>query len=162
MARPRKMVEANKKHFTAAEREARLTSEAAHKVGREELLAFDRLEGMSDAAKAEYQRIATAAHWLDDLDRNDLIAYCINFDRASKIAASPDSAREILALTSSDGSKKLIRNPLWKAWQECCSEMRAISLKLGLATIDRLKLNAPLEETPINRWLKHLQEKERK
>ena len=99
-----------------------------------------------------------SAHWLDDLDRNDLWAYCFNWDRARRIAASADASREVLALTSGDGSKKLLRNPLWLTFRECCAEMRAISLKLGLATVDRLKLAAPANEPPPNKWLKFLKD----
>ena len=113
---------------------------------------------MTDGARAEYQRIVESAWWLDDLDRNDLAAYCVYWDRARRIAQSADSNREVLALTSADGSRKLIRNPMWIAWRECNAEMRAISLKLGLSTIDRLKLAAPTDSPPPNKWLKFLKD----
>ena len=157
MGRPRKAVETNKKHLTKAEKETRSRAEAIHKVGREELTAFDRIEGLTDEAAAEYKRLVNTAHWLDDLDRNDLVAYCQCWDRARRIAASPDANREVLGVTRSDGSKKLIRNPLLQAWRECTADMRAISLKLGLSSIDRLKLSAPPSEAEHeNKWLKHL------
>lgn len=158
MARPRKTLETTKKHLTKAEKELRAASEAAYKVGREQLMAFEQLEGLSSEAREEYERIATIATWLDDLDRNDLVSYCVAWDRARRIAASPDAKRELLASTRVDGSKKLLRNPLWLSYRECTAEMRSISLKLGLSTIDRLKLVAPKAEDskPENKFLKYL------
>ena len=156
--RPRKAIETNRKHFTRAERDERLRAEQSHHVGRAALENFDVLEGLTDGARAEYQRIVESAWWLDDLDRNDAVNYAICYDRARRIAASADAAREVLALTNGDGSRKFIRNPMWIAWRECNAEMRAISLKLGLSTIDRLKLAAPTDEPPPNKWLKFLKD----
>ncbi len=157
MGRPRKAVETNKKHLTKAEKEARSRAEAIHKVGREELTAFDRIEGLTPEAAAEYRRIVESASWLDDLDRNDLITYAQCWDRARRISTSPDANREILGVTRGDGSKKLIVNPLLTAWRHYTADMRAISLKLGLSSIDRLKLAAPPSEAEHeNKWLKHL------
>ena len=56
MGRPRKTVETNKKHLTKAEKETRSRAEAIHKVGREELTAFDRIEGLTPEALAEYTK----------------------------------------------------------------------------------------------------------
>ena len=161
MGRPRKTLATNKKHFTVAEKDERRRIEEGYKVGRAALEDFSHLEqfGLDDAARAEYERLVSAAHWLDDLDRDELIAYAIAWSRAVKIATSADAHREVLALTRGDGSKRLIRNPLWQAWRECCADMRAISLKLGLAQIDRLKLVDPAasEQPPENKFLRFLE-----
>lgn len=160
MGRPRKTLATNQKHFTRAEKDERRRIEEGYKVGRGALEDYAALEtlGLDDVARAEYQRLATAAHWLDDLDRDDLIAYAIAWSRAVKISTSADARREVLALTRGDGSKRLIRNPLWQAWRECCADMRAISLKLGLAQIDRLKLVDPAnEQPPENKFLRFLE-----
>lgn len=159
MARPRKIVANNRKHFTKEERAERLASEAAYKVPRTALENFDAadLAVLTEEARSEYKRLVELAHWLDDLDRNDLIAYCINFDRAARIAKNPDSQREVLAVTRADGSRKIIRNPLLQAWADCTAQMRAISLKLGLSQVDRLKLAAPHEEEePENKFIRFL------
>lgn len=159
MARPRKILETNKKHFTKAEKQARAASEQAFRVPREQLLDFDGLAelGLSETAIAEFKRIVNLADWLDDLDRNDLLAYVVNYDRALAIVKSPDAKREIMAQMRGDGSKKIIRNPLWEVWKDCTAQMRSISLKLGLSQIDRLKLTAPTtDETPVNKFLQFL------
>ena len=109
---------------------------------------------MTEIGKTEYRRLALAAHWLDDLDRNDLLIYAANFERVRRIQLSSDFQRDVLVRVSADGSKKFVINPLLKIHRDCSAEMRAISLKLGLATIDRLKLAAPPVEEKQNKWVK--------
>ena len=156
MGRPRKALETNKKHFTKAERESRAASEQAFRVPRDQLLDFDGLGevGLSEEGITEYRRLATLAVWLDDLDRNDLINYCICWERARALAISPDARREVLQVTGSMGNRKIIRNPYVSAWADYTAQMRAISLKLGLAQVDRLKLVAPMvEEQKTNKFV---------
>lgn len=163
MPRPRKALETNKKHFTLDEKRSRAASEAAFRVPRTELLDFDSLKdfGLSEAAISEFKRIVGLANWLDDLDRNDLIAYCLNWDRARIISTSPDSRKELIQATRGDGSKRILHNPLWAIWQQCCKEMRSISLKLGFAQTDRLKLVAPtVDEQQPNKFLQFLARKD--
>ena len=160
MPRPRKALATNKKHFTAAEKEARAASEAAFKVDRADLCDFDSLKnlGLSEAAQKEYQRIVKAAWWIiDSLDRNDLINFCICWQRALSIASSPDAQKEIILQTRGDGSRKVVKNPMWEIWDDCCRQMRSISGKLGLSQVDRLKLVAPTDaETATNKFLRFL------
>lgn len=153
MARPRTIVAMNKKHFTAAERAEREQSEAAHKVSREQLKAWEHL---TERARAEFERIVSLAHWLDNLDLNDLLLYCFYWDRAQEIMEHYTDAPEVLELEDKEGMPKLISNPLRRALREYSAEMRAISLKLGLASIDRLKLMTPASDKPENKFLKYL------
>lgn len=130
----------NRKHFTTAEREARLESEEAYRLGRDQLIA---LEQLSDRAKEEFERLKAQAYWLDNLDRNELILLSFYWDKALAIIEEYDSAPEVLELKGGDGSTKLVSNPLRKALRDYGAEMRSISSKLGLTSIDRLKLVAP-------------------
>ena len=141
MGRPRTRVAQNKKHLTKAERESRLASEAAHAVGKDQLLPP---ECLSARAKAEFERLIEQAHWLDNLDVNDLQLYCFYWDKAQSVMEEYDKSPEVLALKGADGMTKLVSNPLRKALREYAGEMRRISLKLGIASIDRLRLAEPI------------------
>ena len=140
MGRPRKILDFNKKHFTNSEIEERKATEKFFKGERDQLVAPDSL---SERAKAEFKRIVDEAYWIDNLDRNDLILYCFYWDKALKVVGSKEY----------DDSDK---NPLRRAIKDYHAEMRAISLKLGLSSIDRLKLAAPKQEKPVNKFLEVL------
>ena len=153
MGRPRKILDFNKKHFTNSEIEERKATEKFFKGERDQLVAPDSL---SERAKAEFKRIVDEAYWIDNLDRNDLILYCFYWDKALAIVESYDNCPEVMEIQSGDSSSKLISNPLRKAIKDYHAEMRAISLKLGLSSIDRLKLAAPKQEKPVNKFLEVL------
>lgn len=140
MGRPRKILDFNKKHFTNSEIEERKATEKFFKGERDQLVAPDSL---SERAKAEFKRIVDEAYWIDNLDRNDLILYCFYWDKALNVVESKEY----------DDSDK---NPLRRAIKDYHAEMRAISLKLGLSSIDRLKLAAPKQEKPVNKFLEVL------
>lgn len=157
MGRARVITANNKRHLTKAEKEARSKAETL-KVGREDLLDFEHLDGLSEAGAALYKKIALKAIWLDDLSKPDLINYVIAWERAREIVMSPDARREVLAVATSDG-RRIIRNPLLSAWLQYTKEMRSCSLKLGLSAVDRLKLvEPPKEEAPPNKWIRFLEE----
>ena len=136
MGRPRRIVEMNKRHFTNAEIEERQNTEKFFKLNREQLLPS---VSLSPRAKAEFERIVNEAYWIDNLDRNDLILYCFYWDNVANLVEKYDDCPE----------KR-------KAIKEYHAEMRAISLKLGLSSIDRLKLVAPKNEKPKNKFLEIL------
>ena len=140
MGRPRKILDFNKKHFTNSEIEERKATEKFFIGERDQLVAPDSL---SERAKAEFKRIVDEAYWIDNLDRNDLILYCFYWDKALNVVESKEY----------DDSDK---NPLRRAIKDYHAEMRAISLKLGLSSIDRLKLAAPKQEKPVNKFLEVL------
>jgi phage terminase small subunit len=139
MGRPRKIVDFNKKHFTKEEMAARQASETAYKLRNDQLTPPEKL---TDRAKAEFDRIKSMAYWLDNLDLNELILYCYYWDKA-------------LELVENFGGKPE-DNEVRKALRDYHSEMRAISLKLGLSSIDRLKLSAPKNEKPVNKFLEFI------
>lgn len=143
MGRARKVLDFNKRHFTKSEIEERLAAEKSFKRERDQLIPPDSL---SERAKQEFSRVVEEAYWLDNLDRNDLILYCFYWDKALALVESYDSCPEIPVGNS-------VSNSLRKALREYHSEMRAISLKLGIASIDRLKLAAPKVEKPKNKFL---------
>lgn len=140
MGRARKILDLNNRHFTKAEIDERRATESSFKSGRDQLLPP---EFLSERAKAEFNRIINIAYWIDNLDRNDLILYCFYWDKA-------------LGVVESKVYDDLDNNPLRRAIKDYHAEMRAISLKLGLSAIDRLKLVAPKKEKPVNKFLKDL------
>ncbi len=136
MGRARKILDLNNRHFTKAEIDERRATESSFKSGRDQLLPP---EFLSERAKAEFNRIINIAYWIDNLDRNDLILYCFYWDKALGVVESK-------VYDDSDN------NPLRRAIKDYHAEMRAISLKLGLSAIDRLKLVAPKKEKPVNKF----------
>ena len=151
MGRPRKLLDFNKKHFTKNEIDERQSAEAAHKCRRDQLISP---ENLSDRAKAEFVRIKTMAFWLDNLDRNELILYCFYWDRILSILE--EYGDEVMEFSFGDGTSRIQPNPLIKILRDYHGELRAISSKLGLASIDRLKLLAPKEEKPANKFLEFI------
>lgn len=153
MGRPRKVLEFNKKHFTKEEIATRQATEKAYKVRRDQLTPPEKL---SPRAKEEFERVKEMAFWLDNLDRNELILHSFYWDRVLSIIEEYDETPEVIEETSSDGTSRLTGNPLRKALREYHAELRAISLKLGLSSIDRLKLSAPQEEKPVNKFFEFI------
>lgn len=139
MGRPRKLLDFNKKHFTKSEIDARQATESAYKTRKDQLMPPEKL---TDRAKAEFDRIKSMAHWLDNLDLNELILYCYYWDKTLSIVEN--------------FSNKPEDNEVRKALREYHAELRAISLKLGLSSIDRLKLSAPQDEKPVNKFLEFI------
>lgn len=139
MGRTRKIVENNKKHLTKAEQKERLAVETAYRVGRDELQASEML---TERGRAEFERLKRQATWLDNIDRNELTIYCYYWERAQALM---DACRA-----------KALNEKARRALREYTSEMRAISLKLGLSSIDRLRIAAPAKEPEQNKFLKHL------
>lgn len=151
MGRPRKIVDFNKKHFTKDEIAARQASETAYKLRNDQLTPP---KNLTDRAKAEFDRIKSMAYWLDNLDLNELILYCFYWDRILSIME--EYGEEVMEFTMGDGTSRLQSNPLIKILRDYHSELRAISLKLGLSSIDRLKLIAPQEEKKVNKFARYL------
>ena len=139
MGRTRKIVENNKKHLTKAEKKERLEIETGYRVGRDELQAAELLTARG---REEFERLKRQAVWLDNIDRNDLILYCYYWERAQALMEACKS--------------KVLNDRARRALREYTSEMRAISLKLGLTSIDRLRIAAPAKEPEKNKFLKHL------
>ena len=159
MGRDRKVVAMNRKHLTKAEIEERERAERAYQVNRDQLNPPDYL---SDAAKAEFERIKGQAFWLDNLDLNDLTLYCFCCDRLTEILkayneidadGNPTMPPEVIEMQSEGGSK-LVANPIRKAIRDYHSEIRRLSAKLGITTVDRLKLVAPAKEEKKNKFAK--------
>ncbi len=148
MPRPRKILALNNRHFTNAEIAQRQASESAFKSGREKLVPPDFL---SSRAKAEFEKIAVEAFWLDNLDLPDLVAYCFYFDRALAIM---ESDKYIAGEEFHSSSVNLMR----KALMDYHKEMRSISCKLGLSAIDRLKLAPPKTEKTKNKFLEGIED----
>lgn len=151
MGRPRKLIDFNKKHFTKDEIAERQATETAYKCRRDQLIPA---ENLTDRAKTEFERIKTMAFWLDNLDRNELILYCFYWDRILSIME--EYGEEVMEFSLGDGTSRIQPNPLIKILREYHGELRAISLKLGLSSIDRLKLSAPKDEKPVNKFLEFI------
>ena len=157
MGRDRKCLDMNGHHFTKEELEERRRSERAYKVNQDQLKPP---EYLSDSAKAEFERIKGQAFWLDNLDLNDLTLYVFCCDRLTEILkaygevdeeGNPTMPPEVIEMQSEGGSK-LVANPIRKAIRDYHSEIRKLSAKLGIATVDRLKLVAPAKAEKKNKF----------
>ena len=155
MGRDRKVLSMNKKHLTKKEIEERRAAEESYTLKRDELKAA---EYMKEESRKEYERILKNAFWLDNLDRNLLSVYVTCFVRMQEILKemNQEEYSEVIEMRGKDGTPKVIQNPLLRAMREYSDEMRKISGKLGLATIDRLKLAAPKEKKEENKFAKFL------
>lgn len=153
MGRPRKILEFNKKHLTKEEKTERQATESAYKLRNDQLTPPEEL---TEGAKLTFARIKEMAYWLDNLDRDELILYSFYWDRMLQIIKEYNEQPEVIEMSLGDGTSKIVANPLRKALRDYHSELRAISSKLGLASIDRLKLSAPAQEKPVNKFLEFL------
>lgn len=161
MGRDRKVVAMNRKHLTKEEIEERQRAERVYRLNQDQLKPP---EYLSETAKAEFERIKNQAFWLDNLDLNDLTLYCFCNDRLTEILKSYSEVDaegnsqippEVIEL-SSEGGTKLVANPIRKAIRDYHSEIRRLSSKLGITTVDRLKLVAPAKEEKKNKFAKFL------
>lgn len=137
MARTRKPLSAlGRSHKTKAEIEERRKQEEQYKAGRDQLVPPDWLD---DVAAREFNRIikmATEVNFLDNFDLGILAAYCVsysNFIRANK-------ALQEEGLTDLSPSGMPIPNPNVGIADKALQKMNQCSTKLGLSSIDRLKL----------------------
>lgn len=140
MAKGRKVVSMMKKHLTKAEIASRQVQEERYKAGREQLMAPP--AWLSPVAVREFNRIVAIANdvdFLDNLDVSILAVYCSSY--AQVIDAEEHIQNEgAVVINSLD---RPVVNPYVGVRDKAEQKMIQCSAKLGLATIDRLKLMAP-------------------
>ena len=140
MAKGRKVVSMMKKHLTKAEIASRQEQEARYKAGRDQLMTPPKW--LSSLAVREFNRIVGIANdvdFLDNLDVSILAVYCSSY--AQVIDAEKHIQEEGAVVISSLG--RPVVNPYVGVRDKAEQKMIQCSAKLGLATIDRLKLMAP-------------------
>ena len=144
--RPRKPITIVTGHKTKKELGSREAAEKYYgQIPRSRLVPPDEL---SDRARLKFEQVASEAFWLDELSTDILGAYCMAWDRWLDVAAAMQGQPD--TLMSPDG--KFYANPNRRALLEYQNAMVQASTKLGLANIDRLKLEKPVAEKPKSKF----------
>ena len=140
MAKGRKVVSMMKKHLTKAEIANRQAQEERYKAGREQLMTPP--AWLSPIAVREFKRIVEIANdvdFLDNLDVSILAVYCSSY---AQVIDAEKHIQEEGAVVISALDRPVV-NPYVGVRDKAEQKMIQCSAKLGLATIDRLKLMAP-------------------
>lgn len=139
--RPKKIVEIQTSKMSKNERDLRKRKEKELKVGRDDLIPP---EFLSKEAAEEFVRIATEAGKcgiLDNLDRGILATYADSYAGFARMTRTINSKGTIITV---DGKKR--PNPAVMIQQMYKKQMLDASAKLGIASVDRLKLAVPVKE----------------
>lgn len=155
MARTRKPLSAlGRSHKTKAEIEERRKQEAQYKVGRDQLVPPDWLDNIAVEEFNRIIKLATEVNFLDNFDLGILAAYCAsysNFIRANK-------ALQEEGLTAFNLSGTPISNPNIVIADKALQKMNQCSTKLGLSSIDRLKLTVNKKDDKLkNKFSKFME-----
>lgn len=155
MARTRKPLSAlGRSHKTKAEIEERRKQEAQYKVGRDQLVPPDWLDNIAVEEFNRIIKLATEVNFLDNFDLGILAAYCAsysNFIRANK-------ALQEEGLTAFNPSGTPISNPNIVIADKALQKMNQCSTKLGLSSIDRLKLTVNKKDDKLkNKFSKFME-----
>ena len=141
MARNVIALENNKKHLTKAEIKARAEAEKKYKLDRSEL--SDVPAWLDPVARAEYERVVretAKADMLDNLDLNVLALYADAYSRYRELQDDIAEHGAVLELVSAKGLPYRKKNPSLDALKIYSDIIFKTSAKLGLATVDRLRL----------------------
>lgn len=140
MAKGRKVVSMMKKHLTKAEINQRKEQEARYKAGRDQLMSPPKW--LSPIAVREFNRIVEIANdvdFLDNLDVSILAVYCSSYAQVIDAEAHLQAEGAVIV----NALNRPVVNPYVGVRDKAEQKMIQCSAKLGLATIDRLKLMAP-------------------
>lgn len=148
MARPRVIQAVASGHTSKEFKQARAEGEQRHRVNRERL--FTPPDYLTEVSKEIYRDLVETADkvelW-DDLDITQLgmlAQYVATFQYAS------------VALTQQGFVAGIKVNPLLYVQSDARKAINELSAKLGLSSVDRLKLIAPIPEERQNKFLELL------
>lgn len=152
--RPRKIIAISTGNISKAERAERKAQEEKLRINTDELKPPTWLD---TAGKKEFKRVVknfAVLNISDNLDLSVLATYCdaySNFQKAAKII------NKITAADVSEWDFELYEKTM-RGYEKYAKIILQCSGKLGLATIDRLKLVQPKkkEEKPINKFAQFL------
>lgn len=156
MARPRKAAVASTGKISKEQKDVRIKAEGKLKLGSEQLAVPDWL--VADCvATDEFRRVVEEYQKIDTLDNLDLSILAIYANAYSSYVAATDKIKEkgYIAYTA-DGGEKI--SPYVTAQERYVNQIFRCSVKLGLATTDRLKLIINVgDEKAANKFLHFLE-----
>ena len=157
MARPPKLTSVSSRHLSKKDREKREKKEKEMQVDRSKMKAPTWL---SEKAKEEFNRIVEESDRLEILDNLDIgfiAMYSESYTRAIELCTAMQS---IDVLTEDKNGEKIINKTRYDLQKSLDKERNIImqcSTKLGLSTIDRIKLvinkKDEKEENPFIKYL---------
>lgn len=144
MGRKMKVVSANKKHLTKAEKEARKEVEEMASDGLS-MLPNSPPKYFNDIAKAEYKRVIKGLRLLPirNLDRAVLENYCTWYAIYQEISQKIDE-QGIVVFDDSKG--QWLANPLVLTLEKATTNIRMTASQLGLTVDSRMKMFTPKQE----------------
>lgn len=147
--RPRKIIQMSTRKISRSDRVERAEQEARLKLGRDELKPPSWLDA---AAKKEFRRCARNFEEIGILDNLDLSTLALYADAYSHVQQLGKILR------GADGAMDKAEAPL-RAYEKYAKLMMQCSTKLGIATVDRLKLVTPVEkEKKVNKFVQFLED----
>ncbi|HFU4054900.1 TPA: phage terminase small subunit P27 family [Streptococcus suis] len=143
MGRKMKVVSANKKHLTKAEKDKRKEVEELASDGLP-MLSNSPPSYFNDIAKAEYRRVIKGLRMLPirNLDRAVLESYCTWYAVYKEVSRKIDE----LGLVIYDEDKGWISNPLILTLEKATTNIRMTASQLGLTVDSRMKMFTPKKE----------------
>lgn len=146
--RPRKIIQMSTRKISKADRAERAEQESRLKLGRDELKPPPWLDA---AAKKEFRRCIQNFEKIGILDNLDLSTLSLYSDAYSHVQRLGKLLRD--ADSHIGDSESTLR-----AYEKYAKLMMQCSTKLGLATVDRLKLVNPVEkEKKVNKFVQFLE-----
>lgn len=147
--RPRKIIQMSTRKISRSDRVERAEQEARLKLGRDELKPPSWLDA---AAKKEFRRCARNFEEIGILDNLDLSTLALYADAYSHVQQLGKILRG--ADSHIGDSESTLR-----AYEKYAKLMMQCSTKLGIATVDRLKLVTPVEkEKKVNKFVQFLED----
>lgn len=147
--RPRKIIQMSTGKISKAERAEREAAEAKLRISRDELSPPSWLDA---AGKKEFRRCVRNFEELNILDNLDLSTLAIYSDAYSHVQSLGKLLRGADAFIED-------KEATLRAYEKYTKIVLQCSTKLGLATVDRLKLVTPVkEEKPVNKFIRFLDE----
>lgn len=153
MGRNRKTVATTKKHLTKDEKKKREEIEKKVKLNNEQLLPTDILLD-NPIALEEFNRVVEQAKQInlwDNLDLTTLIIYCHSYAHYCDL----EQQIKVRGYTV-EGKESEKISPLVTAQQKYADRIAQCSSKLGIATIDRLKVVVPEPDSKENKFAKYI------
>lgn len=146
--RPRKIIQMNTRKISKADRADRAEQESRLKLGRDELKPPSWLDA---AARREFRRCAKNFEEIGILDNLDLSTLAVYADAYSHVQALGKALRGADSHIEEDEAAL-------RAYEKYTKIMMNCSTKLGIATVDRLKLVTPVEkEKKVNKFVQFLE-----
>lgn len=150
--RPRKIIQMSTRKIAKTQREMREEQEGKLKLGRDQLTPPSWLDR---GAKKEFRRVADEFAQIGILDNLDLAVLAMYAHAYSHMQTLAKSLNKDGDIRETDGFR--VTASELNAYEKYSKILMQCSAKLGLSTVDRLKLVTPVEkEKKVNKYLRFL------